>query len=155
MGLPRSMFTLLKSTAGGVDWDVVVSPLSNVGWAYVVFFTSFIAFFVFTILNVVTAVFCQSAMESAQYDKELTTLNLFKEQDQLCKKLTDLFEDVDQDASGFITRDALEALLAKRQAQAYLQSLGIDTIDAWALLKLLDVQETGSVDLQEFVSGCL
>lgn len=129
-------------------------PLSDVGSVYVAAFTVFIAFFVFAILNVVTAVFCQSALESAHYDKELMTLNLLKEQDQLCKKLTDLFEDIDLDESGFITMDELEGFLMKRHAQAYLQSLGIDTSDAAALLRIL-ADKTGSIDLQDFVSGCL
>merc|ERR1711972_1094112 len=116
--------------------------------AYVALFTLFIAFFVFAILNVVTAVFCQSAIESAQYDKELMTLNLLNEQDQLCKKLTDLFEDIDEDGSGSITVDELGEFLMKRHAQAYLQSLGIDSSDACALMKVLDVDNTGSIDLQ-------
>merc|ERR1711976_214693 len=94
-------------------------------------------------------------MESAQYDKELMTLNLIKEQDQICTKLTDLFEDIDRDESGCIDMNELEDFLLQRHAQAYLQSLGIDTSDAWALMKVLDVDNTGTIDLQEFVCGCL
>merc|ERR1712045_745486 len=39
--------------------------------------------------------------------------------------------------------------------QAYLSSLGIEAVDAWTLLKLLDVNESGTVELEEFILGCM
>merc|ERR1712039_99828 len=51
--------------------------------------------------------------------------------------------------------DELEELLVGRESQAYLQSLGISTSDAWTLVKLLDRDATGTVDLQEFIAGCM
>merc|ERR1719464_725907 len=74
--VPRSMFTLFKSIAGGISWHEVVVPLSDLGWAYVALFVCYITFIVFAVLNAVTAVFCQRAIESAQTDKELATMDL-------------------------------------------------------------------------------
>merc|ERR1719323_2120435 len=73
----------------------------------------------------------------------------------LQRKLTQLFRDIDVDGSGHITVDELEETLQEKKSQAYLRSLGIDAVDAWTLVKLLDVDETGSVDLKEFISGCM
>lgn len=149
------MFTLFKSTSGGISWDDVVVPLSNLGWQYVAIFTGFIGFFLFAILNIVTAVFCQKALESAQCDKELMTLNQLKDVEQRRAKLLELFVDYDLDESGYVTMDELESVLQEPQNQAYLQALGIDTNDAWTMVKLLDSDNSGTVEKQEFVDGCM
>merc|ERR1711972_745415 len=125
--LPRSIFTLFKSTAGGVSWHDVVVPLSAIGWPYVALFTMFIAMFSFAILNVVTAVFCQSAINSAQLDKDLATMQLLDELNIFSEKLTGLFKSIDQDESGFTTLDELEEVLGEPFANAYMESLGIST----------------------------
>merc|ERR1711972_1048532 len=132
--LPRSIFTLFKSTAGGVSWHDVVVPLSAIGWPYVALFTMFIALFSFAILNVVTAVFCQSAIASAQRDKDMATLSLLDEKAVIIRKLTELFEAIDEDESGLITMDEIEQVLSEQFTHAYLESLGITTTDAWTLV---------------------
>merc|ERR1711920_390369 len=110
--------------------------------------------FSFAILNVVTAVFCQSAINSAQLDKDLATMQLLDELNIFSEKLTGLFKSIDSDESGFITLNELEDVLSEPFANAYMESLGISTADAWTLVKLLDHDKTGTIDLAEFVSGC-
>merc|ERR1712039_978612 len=51
--------------------------------------------------------------------------------------------------------DELENILCARKSRAYLASLGITTDDAWTLVKLLDDDNTGTIDLQEFITGCM
>merc|ERR1711920_599474 len=153
--LPRSMFTLFKSISGGVSWHQAVMPLSDAGWMYVALFVLYIMFSVFAVLNVVTGVFCQSAIENAQNDKDVATLASITNHDEMRQKLHDLFNEMDEDSSGLLTLDVLETTLLQRNSQAYLQSLGIDVTSAWNLLKLLDVNRDGTVDLEEFVLGCM
>merc|ERR1712217_208053 len=107
------------------------------------------------IMNVVTGVFCQSAIEAAQSDRELATANLINSQDVMHDKLAELFKDIDIDESGFITMDEVERTLQKRHAQAYLRCLGIDTSDAWTFVKLLDADDSGTIDFEEFINGCM
>merc|ERR1711920_866928 len=111
--------------------------------------------FSFAILNVVTAVFCQSAINSAQLDKDLATMQLLDELNIFSEKLTGLFKSIDSDESGFITLNELEEVLSEPFANAYLESLGISTKDAWTLVKLLDHDKTGNIDIEEFVDGCM
>merc|ERR1719506_1490180 len=68
--VPRSLFTLFKSVSGGLDWQLAVYALSHIHQLYVIGFVGFITFTYFAVLNVVTGVFCQNAMESAQNDHE-------------------------------------------------------------------------------------
>ncbi|CAE7917221.1 unnamed protein product, partial [Symbiodinium sp. KB8] len=66
-----SMLALFMSIAGGVSWMEVVGELQllSTGWVFVFIF--YIAFTYFAVLNVVTGVFCQSAIDSAQNDQML------------------------------------------------------------------------------------
>merc|ERR1712113_1212301 len=66
-----------------------------------------------------------------------------------------LFSDIDSDHSGVITIEEFEGYLKHDQSRAYLESLDIEPTDAWTLFKLLDADEEGSIDIDEFVRGCL
>merc|ERR1712032_1524179 len=71
------------------------------------------------------------------------------------EKITQLFQNIDCDSSGEITIHELEECLQDDQAAAYFAALEVDVSDAWTLFKLIDNDESGVVELQEFVEGCL
>lgn len=153
--LPRSMFTLFKAIAGGVSWHEVVEPLGIIGWVWVGVFVGFIAFTFLAVLNVVTGVFCQSAIESAQQDKDIATMQLMAAKGMYVETVKRLFDDMDADASGAISIHEFESYLQHEKFQAYFASLDIDASDVWSLFKLMDSDRTGTIDLEEFVGGCL
>ncbi|CAJ1365402.1 unnamed protein product [Effrenium voratum] len=66
--LPVTMLSLFMSISGGVSWEELVSPLQAISvlWVFVLLF--YVSFTYFAVLNVVTGVFCQSAIDSAQND---------------------------------------------------------------------------------------
>lgn len=41
------------------------------------------------------------------------------------------------------------------EVREYFQSLGLDVWDAWSFFKMLDLDESGAVDMEEFLMGCL
>jgi voltage-gated sodium channel len=153
--LPTSMFTLFQSVTSGINWGEAVIPLRNVGSMWVWFFIFFIVFMVWVVVNVITGFFCQSAIESAQHDMDLATAQLISKWQENKKFLESIFNEMDSDNSGQVTLKELEACLENEQMQAYLSSLGIEAVDAWTLLKLLDVNESGTVELEEFILGCM
>merc|ERR1719150_2214339 len=67
-GLATAMFTLFKTISNGLSWHDAVEPLHGIHWTLAGLFTIFITFTYFAVLNVLTAVFCQSAIDSAQLD---------------------------------------------------------------------------------------
>lgn len=154
--LPRSIFTLYKSIVGGVDWEIVVAPLSDIHWFWVMLFIIFISFTFFAVLNVVTGVFCQSAIESAQHDHDMVIHQRMAQKKEYIKKIRRLFKDIGEVGdSEIITYRSLERHISDDKVQAYFESLGLDISDAWGLFKLLDVDESHQVELEEFVEGCL
>ncbi|CAE8606270.1 unnamed protein product, partial [Polarella glacialis] len=153
--LPRSMYTLFKAVSGGLSWHQASQPLAETGWLPVLFFIAFIAFTYFAVLNVVTGVFCQNAIESAQTDKELAVMVQLANKTHYVKAMRTLFTELDEDSSKTITIDEFEAKLKDERFAAYLESIDIDSGDAWTLFKLIDCDQSGCIDVEEFVSGCL
>eukprot|EP00413_Alexandrium_margalefii_P030028 CAMPEP_0204556198 /NCGR_PEP_ID=MMETSP0661-20131031/29422_1 /ASSEMBLY_ACC=CAM_ASM_000606 /TAXON_ID=109239 /ORGANISM="Alexandrium margalefi, Strain AMGDE01CS-322" /LENGTH=59 /DNA_ID=CAMNT_0051563305 /DNA_START=56 /DNA_END=231 /DNA_ORIENTATION=+ len=59
------MFTLFQAITGGISWHEPVETLGQVSVMLVWLFTAYLSFTYFAVMNVVTGVFCNSAIESA------------------------------------------------------------------------------------------
>eukprot|EP00931_Biecheleriopsis_adriatica_P056288 TRINITY_DN33353_c0_g1_i1.p1 TRINITY_DN33353_c0_g1~~TRINITY_DN33353_c0_g1_i1.p1 ORF type:complete len:552 (+),score=82.79 TRINITY_DN33353_c0_g1_i1:65-1720(+) len=153
--LPTSMVTLFKAITGGISWHEVVVPLEEASSIVYVLFIVYIGVGFFVILNVVTAIFCNSAIESARVDKDVAIALHLAQKKQMAFTLESYFRDLDHDGSGQINIFEFENSLADEKMQALLESMDIDTGDAWALFELLDVDRSGLVDVTELVDGCL
>jgi len=153
--LPRSIFTLYKSILGGIDWEVAVAPLSDLHWMYVILFILLITFVYLAVMNVVSGLFLQSALDQAQADKEDVIAQQIKESDQHIARFMSLFGEIDTDRDGCITLEEMEAVMHKDRMRGFLQSLDIEFSDAWTFFKLLDVDAGGRVSAQDFVDGCM
>lgn len=152
--LDRSLHTLFQSITGGVSWRAVVGPLEEVSMLWSWLFTCFIAFVHFAVLNVVTGIFCSSAVEHTQRNPELVARTVLATRDTYANNLKALFMHLDQDGSGLITLSELERMIGDKMLRSYFAALEIDTADAWTLFKLIDSDRTGAIDIDEFVMGC-
>merc|ERR1711976_757602 len=66
-----TMYTLFQCITGGANWGYVLDPLVAAHWSYAALMSLFVAFTSLAVLNIVTAVFVESAMQSAQQDADL------------------------------------------------------------------------------------
>eukprot|EP00930_Biecheleria_cincta_P001842 TRINITY_DN102933_c0_g1_i1.p1 TRINITY_DN102933_c0_g1~~TRINITY_DN102933_c0_g1_i1.p1 ORF type:complete len:634 (-),score=96.61 TRINITY_DN102933_c0_g1_i1:233-2134(-) len=154
--LAKSMFTLFKSISNGISWHDAVTPLAEVDEMAVVFFLVFLTFTYFAVLNVVTGVFCQSAIEAASFDKDIAIQAQLQQREEYLKQFRLIFKELDQDDSDQVTQDELESKFREDpRLLAYFDSLGINAADAWTLFKLLDIDYSGCIDIDEFAAGCL
>eukprot|EP00747_Dinoflagellata_sp_TGD_P220525 gnl/TRDRNA2_/TRDRNA2_92494_c0_seq1.p1 gnl/TRDRNA2_/TRDRNA2_92494_c0~~gnl/TRDRNA2_/TRDRNA2_92494_c0_seq1.p1 ORF type:complete len:703 (-),score=113.70 gnl/TRDRNA2_/TRDRNA2_92494_c0_seq1:204-2312(-) len=153
--LPRSMFTLFKSISGGIDWDAAVHPLADISWIWVMLFSGYIAFLTLAVLNVITGVFCQSAIESAQNDADMAVQNFMENKKQYVEHLRTLFVNMDNDGNGIISFEEFEHHLGDAEVQACFAALELETADAVKLFHLLDEESTGRVSFEAFVDGCM
>merc|ERR1719330_1099584 len=103
------MTTLFKSVCGGISWADAVDPLDGVVWYLGAVFYIYIAFAYFAVLNVVTGVFCQSAIESAQRDQDMVMHSIMANKKYHIEKVKNLFRNIDRDKSGSITLQELES----------------------------------------------
>jgi len=144
--VPRTLFTLYEATMGGVDWDDVCRPLMDQISPWVgIIFALYIAFTVLAVMNVVTGVFVESALQSAMADRDV----------DLVTRLRELFMRTDADLSGVISWSEFQSNLDQPEMKFFFRSIDLDLSEARGLFRLLDVDESGEIDAEEFVMGCL
>lgn len=153
--IPRSIFTLFKAITGGLDWHILTEVLSDVGWVMVLLFVVYISFTIFAVLNVVTGVFCHSALESAARDQDVMVQAQVADRERYIERAKVLFKDMDADELGTLTLAELEEGLNNDNVKAYFEFLDLAIADAWTLFRLIDVDEICVVSLEDFVTGCL
>jgi len=112
--LPRAFLTLFQAITGGISWNEPVMALINhVSPLLGLVFSFYIAFAVLALLNVVTGVFVESAMESAKNDEDMAMVD----------RLRQAFQETDVDGSGIITWDEFEAALDEPGMEKTFQAL--------------------------------
>merc|ERR1712228_932434 len=96
-------------------------------------FAAFMFFTLYSVLNVITGIFCNNAIETTRSDPDLAAASLMHMKEVYIHRLKLLFSSVDQDGSGHITVDEFELLMTEGTLQAYLMTLGLEASDAWEL----------------------
>ncbi|CAE7434900.1 FBA1 [Symbiodinium natans] len=153
--LTDTMISLFMSVADGLSWEKIYRPLGLISPIWSFFFLFYICFVYFAVLNVLTAVFCQSAIESAQHDHATAVQNMMANKEMHLKKIRTLFNQLGTDESGSITFGQFESKIHSPEVREYFETLGLDVEDAWSFFKLLDRDGGGSVEIGEFLKGCL
>jgi len=154
--VPRSMLSLLMAASSGISWIELIAPLSDYGWIYVALFVLYVTFVHLAVLNVVTGVFCQTAIENAQQDLELNAQAAAEQKKALITRITAVFEQIDTDRSGSITVQEFTIRMEDETVRNAIESLGLNVSDAWHAFELLDTGEGDDlVDLDEFTDGIL
>merc|ERR1719384_2515863 len=69
--LPKSMYTLFAAVSQGFSWDVTLLPLKDLHMFYSAALLIYISLVLFGVSNVVTSVFVESAIMSAQHYRDL------------------------------------------------------------------------------------
>jgi Ca2+-binding EF-hand superfamily protein len=152
--LDVSMYTLFQSIAGGVSWREPAEPLLDISMIPTALFTVYIAFVYFAVLNVVTGVFCSSAVETTQRNPDLVAKSIIDNRRACTEKLQQLIGAIDDDGSGLITIDELEMIAEDDMMKAYFQAFQIDFHDARTLFNLIDSSNQGAIKLDDFLRGC-
>ncbi|CAJ1405750.1 unnamed protein product [Effrenium voratum] len=150
-----TMLSLFSSIAGGVSWEEVLAPLKAVSSFWVVCFLFYISFTYFAVLNVVTAVFCQSAIEGAQNDHITAVQSVLADKEAHLQKVRELFNQLGAGEDAPITFSVFNEKIHTEAVREYFTSLGLDIWDAWTFFKLLDADGGGEVEAEEFLLGCL
>jgi Ca2+-binding EF-hand superfamily protein len=160
--LGRSSGTLFQSICGGADWQHPLSTLGRIdmGGVYQGIFYVYILIAYFIVLNVVTAYFCQNAIENSLADHDLFMEAEFAKHKGMRARLEAVFERLDRQegpgvADGKLTLDELQTVLGLAEVRAEFAMLEIKPQDAWNMFKLLDESGDGVLDKEEFISGCL
>jgi len=151
----ESMLTLFLAISGGMNWTEALEPLRTVQGIAPYLLILYIIVAVFAVLNVVTGVFCNTAIESAQSDKDIAIMKQMRKHDLQVQALRHIFKEIDHDKSNLVTLAELQEALSAKKLSSFLESMGISTQDVSTLFMIIDTDRSGWIDLDEFVSGCM
>eukprot|EP00747_Dinoflagellata_sp_TGD_P225075 gnl/TRDRNA2_/TRDRNA2_98365_c1_seq1.p1 gnl/TRDRNA2_/TRDRNA2_98365_c1~~gnl/TRDRNA2_/TRDRNA2_98365_c1_seq1.p1 ORF type:complete len:350 (+),score=64.96 gnl/TRDRNA2_/TRDRNA2_98365_c1_seq1:43-1050(+) len=150
--LPKALLTMLYSISGGNSWADAAAPLYNISPVYAVMFCVYIVFVVFGVLNVLTGIFVDSAMSIK--DRDLVIQNEVDTNHRFLGDMRELFYEMNGDQSESVSWEELNRYFDDERVAAYFTAHDLDIADAGFIFKLIDVDESGTVTLDEFCLGC-
>lgn len=149
--LLTSMFTLMAAVTGGKDWVDVHNPIKKAGIMFNVAFVAYVLFVTIGVMNILTGVFLNSASEMVDYD--LVVQNEQLRIESFVQQMIQIFEGICHDPRGRIDWPTFNKALLRDDMQAWLASMGLEPTHIHLVFELLDVDDSGSVNIDEFVMG--
>jgi len=141
--LDMACLVLFQCLTNGVDWGEALQPLmEHISPTIGIVFCMYISFGVLCMLNVVTGIFVESACNSSAEEKDFNMVSRL--QNFLCHT-----------SDGVLTWEEFEAHLFDPEIQLYFETVDLDVSEAQGLFRLLDAENNGTVEAEEFVMGCL
>lgn len=150
-----AIVSLFEAMAGGISWGelrIEIRPLDQI---YRVIFGVYIVFSILGVLNIVTGVFVESALGNSKRDHDLMVETEREKKEDMLRELKLLFEEIDSDKSGTVSYQEICHAYDDDRMVAYMCAIGVEFDDVAALFSLLDRDQEGKVDVQEFISGCM
>jgi len=150
-----SMMTMFRLVIGDLGFDSAAHALATVSPVYCALLICYVIVMVFGVLNVLTGVFCDAAMQAAQKDRDNMIQAQMDDRNSMFQDLSKVFEIADKDHSGTMEQGEFKEMLKDEQILSTLAAIGIKASEAEGLFDLLDDDNSGQVDILEFVSGCV
>ncbi|CAE7896908.1 Sodium channel protein type 11 subunit alpha [Symbiodinium microadriaticum] len=150
----KAFYTLFEITHSG-SWPSKVRPvIEKVNPWYAVLFCSYIAFVVFAVIRIVTALFLQETLSNAANDADMLLENSRRLAKDYQDKLEELFQAADNDGDGSLTPDEFVDALSIPGVQRYLTMLDVRVQDCRPLFDILDDGD-GQITIAEFCKGLM
>jgi len=155
--LSRALYTLYMSITNGMSWDAAAEPLLMISPALALAFCAYIAIALFGVLNTITGIFCEKAMQIASADEDCMMWNELDRRKRWVRDVRRLFRSAEGGHTGRLDWDSFCNLLGDLQMQNVLKSLGVDVtaIEPRMLFDLFDTDGGGTVEINEFASGLM
>jgi len=147
--LPTAMLTLVQF----ISFDNIVyiyKPMIEADAKLAIFFALAILVVGVVLMNLVTAVIVNSALEQAMQDKDLMRSIEEQKKKKMMKQLKRIFMRLDVDRSGKISRD--ELINISKEDHLLLTDL-ITTSSPVEMFDSLDIDGSGDIDIGEFCRG--
>lgn len=149
----RTMYSLFLAATGGEDWGERAALIAHAGYFYAVMIPVYIFINQFSVLNIVTGIFVDGAIELGKKDRSLMIEKQRISRDENREHLVALLEQVDKDGNGVISKKEFFASLDNGAVHDFMDALRIDPNNAAEVFLLMDSDGNGVVQLMEFIQG--
>merc|ERR1712110_160429 len=117
-------------------------------------FLFYLFFTLFGVVNIVTGIFVENAMAASTSERDVLIKMQMQQQEKHVQDMVNLFSEIDTDGGGQICFAEFERHLNDERAIAYFEAMKLDITDVGTLFQLMDTDHSGSIDIEEFISGC-
>lgn len=150
--LGTSMVTLLRFQHSDDAQGIMDALLVKLPYIWV-FLWAFIGTSSYVLMNLVTAVIVNQALENQQADDEtLARLARLADEEEMAQ-LKEIFLNLDEDASGYLDSDEFKGAFRDPQMKSIMTSVNVQQEELLDLFVLLDTDEEGMLSLEEFQDG--
>eukprot|EP00435_Cladocopium_sp_Y103_P062062 s1541_g23.t1 len=153
--LGSSSATLFRAISDGISWEIAADSLQPAGQFWVQLFHFYVAFCSFALLNVMTGVFCNSAIKAAENDTELLVQSTVQMRKELRDHVVSLFHSIDERGLGRVTITDFEKAFDTEAMQAFIHALQLGAVDAWTFFTTVDKDGDFEVSVDEFTERCM
>ena len=153
--LPMTLLTLFMCITGGINWWEVQQLFLDMSLAYAFVFVLFVLVTLLAAMNVITGIFVTDAVQMARLDSEMKVQQEMDENRYYLQNLKEFFQQMDAPEHGTITLEDFTTQMERQEVRMNSAMLGLDVSDAVAFFKLLDVDGSVELEIDEFVMGCL
>jgi len=152
--LSGTALTLYMSMSGGLRWGEVYESLSVLPQEYRLVFLASISFTILAVMNVITAAFVEAAMSRSQLDTEILEQQEQEAKADFMKAMQDIVEDLGVSRVGKLSVAKVGRQIEDQHILQPIASLDLEVAQVRRLLTLLDREQKGEVDIDEFIRGC-
>jgi len=150
--VPKTFVTLFQTMTLD-SWTAIARPLMRHSDIVSTYFIMFILVVVLALNNLITAVIINNAESQGAQDQELRAREMREEAMKEIDDLKDMFNELDADGSGMLSRDEYEdALENNTRINQKFEILGIAADERWEVFDLLDTG-SGEVGVEQFAAG--
>eukprot|EP00747_Dinoflagellata_sp_TGD_P158243 gnl/TRDRNA2_/TRDRNA2_177800_c0_seq11.p1 gnl/TRDRNA2_/TRDRNA2_177800_c0~~gnl/TRDRNA2_/TRDRNA2_177800_c0_seq11.p1 ORF type:complete len:265 (+),score=52.76 gnl/TRDRNA2_/TRDRNA2_177800_c0_seq11:284-1078(+) len=155
--VPKAMLSLYWASTGGESWRYIAEPLQILGWHAHCLLLVYIAFFMFVVVNTLTALFVENSIELAEKDHAKSVQEALNARHQYTKVLKEVFRFIDEDGNGKLSLEEFQKVLLHRddELMSLAKSLHVEVEDLKTVFMVLSQNGEDLVDVEEFVEGCI
>mmetsp|Transcript_101141 Transcript_101141/g.286625 ORF Transcript_101141/g.286625 Transcript_101141/m.286625 type:complete len:641 (-) Transcript_101141:106-2028(-) len=153
--LGKTVYSLVQTMMGGISWGVLCDALIGINWLAGVLFLFYVAFTILAVMNIITGVFVDNAVETARTQRDFLIQKEMELKEKYVHEMRDLFMEMDREGCGTIGLQDITECLEDPRVQGYFAALGLDPSDTERLFNLIDNDGSGDVDVGEFLEGCV
>mmetsp|Transcript_98933 Transcript_98933/g.317231 ORF Transcript_98933/g.317231 Transcript_98933/m.317231 type:complete len:761 (-) Transcript_98933:117-2399(-) len=147
--LPDTMLTLVQFLCMD-SIGSIYRPLIQKDFTLTMYFTLVILVVPIVLMNLITAIIVNSALEQASSDKEVEALYEQEKRARMIKQLRKVFLNLDQDNSGQVNRDEIELV---SEVDRYFLEQATTIRDPAEVFNALNVDGRESLGIDEFCDG--